>query len=160
MNAYLATTYRATAPSGAEVDLRPGCRSPELDAHLSVRGLAQWAFITACNPYSQVLTAEENRGRMAALSSELEELGFETWPGVGIGDGGDWEPEESRLVLGITEEQARAIAKRWEQNAIVVGEAGEVARVVWCLSSSKATSAECGDSSAPPPAPRPGLAEA
>ena len=53
----------------------------------------EWAFITAYNPYSRVLTNEENRIR----HNELREITkiYVTFEGERVGEDPSWEPELS-----------------------------------------------------------------
>jgi hypothetical protein len=44
---------------------------------------------------------------------------------------GDWPPEPSLLVMGISEAQAREIGAAFDQKAVVVGHCGEPVRRVW-----------------------------
>lgn len=79
----------------------------------------EWAFITAFNPYSKVLTQDENFER----HNELKELTnmYTTFEGHGIGEDPSWEPELSLLIVGITKEDSITIGNKFEQNAIVYG---------------------------------------
>ena len=52
------------------------------------------------------------------------------FPGAGEADVGDWPPEPSFLVLGISEQRAVALAERYEQAAIVVGRRNGSARLL------------------------------
>jgi hypothetical protein len=91
-----------------------------------------WAYITACNPASKELTANENNERQAQLRRELEAGGYRIYEGEGIGADPAWTPEPSFLVLGISQEDALALGTRFGQNAIVVGTSAEQAQLVWC----------------------------
>ena len=68
---------------------------------------------------------------MAELRLELFNSGFNVWGGVGKGDTGDWPPEPSFLVLGISREVATQLAAHHEQCAYVFGEVGAPAELVW-----------------------------
>jgi hypothetical protein len=129
---YLNTIYRVRAPEGT-IAIRIGEPCPALERVLEEVGAATWAFITACNPYSQTLTAEVNAQRQAQLEQMLAEAGLAMIPGEGVGIDGDWPLEASVLVLGLKREQAIAIAQVWEQNAIVYGERGGLPELVWCV---------------------------
>jgi hypothetical protein len=43
-----------------------------------------------------------------------------------------WVIQRRKTVLGITEDDAVALGGKYEQHAIVAGEMGEPARLVWC----------------------------
>ena len=127
--AYRATSYVVDGPDGAFA-LRVGETSLQLDELLTRYGKRHWAFVTACNPGSVPLSADENRGRAEELTRVVSEAGYPFRTGRGVGDG-DWLPEESLLVLGIAAEDAAALGRRFGQNAILLGEAGGPARLVW-----------------------------
>ena len=132
IRSFLRTTYRVNAGPAGAIDIRVGCASPALDDLLARHGAACWALITAWNPMSRPLPHEENRARAALLAAELRGR-YVLFDGTGIGDAGDWPPEESLLVLGIGEADAVAIALRYRQRAIVAGEPGGEPRLMECL---------------------------
>lgn len=129
--AYRRTTYRVDAPGGS-IDLRIGEASPALDALLRSEGVDCWAFVTAWNPRSEKLSIKNNRLRNIALCGELRCAGLRWWPGQGVGDGGDWPPEDSLLVLGLNAVDALALGRRHGQHAVVTGRVGECAVLRWC----------------------------
>ena len=92
----------------------------ELDDLLIKHESDKWAFITAYNPYSKVLTQDENISR----HNEMKELvsNYITFEGHGVGEDPTWEPELSLLIIGITKVEASKIGNKFEQNAIVYGE--------------------------------------
>lgn len=69
------------------------------------------AYLTACNPFSEVLSDSANAERQARLERDLEAQGWTFFPGSGEHPSGDW-PGEPR-------EEAKAFGARYEQNAIV-----------------------------------------
>jgi hypothetical protein len=132
----LVCAYRNTA---FEVDhpqrhfaIRIGKRCEPLDALLRQHGQRQWAYVTACNPYSVRLAAADNARRQSALQAYLREAGFVIYPGRGVPAEPGWQSEDSFLVLGITREQALRVGAMFEQNAIVAGEAGCAAELLLC----------------------------
>ena len=99
--------------------LRIGEGNPALDSLLLEHGNENWAFITASNPYSNLLSEGVNGARFALLKEAVKSwLYFE---GEGVGADPLWKPEQSLLILGIKENEAVEIGKSFEQNAIVVG---------------------------------------
>lgn len=118
------------APDGA-FKIRCGELSPAVDRLLTESGLNDWTYITACNPRSQQLSDEENQRRMHDLEGRLNALPCSLYHGRGVGTFGAWPPEPSLLALGLSEDQALALGKEFEQAAIVVGRRGEVARLAW-----------------------------
>lgn len=77
-------------------------------------------------------TSEPGRGFASAqaLVAKLAELGLQMLHGEGRGDLGDWPPEPSMLVLGISERTATELGRRYGQAVIVVGRRGEPARLL------------------------------
>lgn len=129
--AYEATTYWAEVGPGSRVAIRVAATAGEIDALLSRAGVETWAFITAVNPRSVRLSAAVNAERMARLAARLDDRGLAHLPGEGAGDDPAWPAEPSVLVLGIDEREAVALAREFDQHAIVVGRRGEPARLVW-----------------------------
>jgi hypothetical protein len=127
--AYRATSYVVDGPDGAFA-LRVGETSPPLDELLVRHNTRCWAFVTACNPGSLPLSAEENRGRQAELEAVVSKAGYTFFAGQGVGED-DWLPEASVLILGITPENAAALGRHFGQNAILTGEACGPARLLW-----------------------------
>ena len=129
-DAYCRTTYCANTPSGRLAIHIDQCDA-QLDLLLADHACRTWAYLTACNPGSTALSAEENERRQARLESKLRAGGWTCFAGEAVGAGGDWPPEASLLVLGIDEAAAKRLGKAFEQNAIVVGCLGKPARLVW-----------------------------
>ena len=77
------------------------------------------AFITAWNPFSQQLTAQENEERHQALIAEIKGRSLSFLPGVGQHPSSNWPGEQSVLVLGLSLEAAKTLGRRFEQNAVV-----------------------------------------
>jgi hypothetical protein len=117
LEAYKNTKYKVFEPS---LTIEIGKINQELDDLLLKYGSKNWAFITAYNPYSRVLTQDENKSR----HNEMKELvrNYLTFEGHGVGEDPSWEPELSLLIIGISKDDASKIGKKFEQNAIVYGE--------------------------------------
>ncbi len=128
--AYRATHYLVEAPVG-RLTIRIDQPHPELDSWLTDLGCHCWAYLTAHNPGSVLLSAAENRQRQAALEEEVKEAGWRFCTGEGIGIGGDWPAETSLLILDVKREQAIALAQRFGQAALLFGEVGQPAQLIW-----------------------------
>jgi hypothetical protein len=128
---YNATTYVVEGPSGTRFSIRIGQRHPDLDSWLATLAAASWAFVTACNPRSEIQIDERNEQAMAEFRAELQAGSYAFAPGYGQGDDLTWPPEPSFLILGIVREEATALAERYGQNAYVYGEPGGSAELVW-----------------------------
>lgn len=131
--AYRGTIYEAWTPGGT-IEIRIGARCPAVDALLAAHApdAPGWAYITAWNPGSRPLSREDNRARNQALERLAREACAACFTGVGRGEDGAWEPEESFLLVGIDRARALALGARFEQNAIVFGERGAAAELLWC----------------------------
>ncbi len=118
----LIEAYKNTKYKVFEVNLtiEIGKSNQELDAILAKHNANEWAFITAFNPYSRVLTDNENKIRHIELKNLTKN--YVTYEGHGVGEDPTWEPELSLLIIGISMEEASIIGKKFEQNAIVYGE--------------------------------------
>lgn len=129
--AFRGTAYWVTGHHGRRFAIRIDSRCAALDELLDAAGATAWAYVTACNPRSQVLEAGENRRRMERLEALVRGRGFTVLPGEAIADEPGWPAESSLLVLGIPESEAVEIARTFAQHAIVAGRAGAEARLVW-----------------------------
>ena len=128
--AYRATSYFVDGPAG-RFAIRVGAVSPEANALAAEQHVNTWAYLTAYNAGSVAAPAECNRARQRELEQAVTEMGFRFLRGEGKGDDGAWPAEPSLLILGIREDEAAALARRFGQAAFVFGERGETARLVW-----------------------------
>jgi Protein of unknown function (DUF3293) len=128
--AYLATTFRVEAPSG-NVDIRIGRDSMKLDALLLHLGATEWAYVTAWNPGSRLLSADLNAAAQDTMLQIIRDRRFAFYEGDGIPDTPGWVPERSVWIAGISRQYAVKIGRQFGQNAIVVGILGGVAELVW-----------------------------
>jgi hypothetical protein len=131
LEAYRRTVFVADTPHG-RLTLLVGQQCAALDTLLAARGVTTWAYVTAFNPESVPLSAEENAARQRQLERSVAELGFVSYPGEGIGDDGCWLPEPSLLILGITRDGAKQLGSAFGQLAVVYGEKGHEAELLVC----------------------------
>ena len=110
--------------------IRIGSRSARRDRLVAAFGQREWAFITAWNPGSKVLTARANHARHARLLARLDDEGLTWLGGRGHDPAGTWDAEESVFVIGCSSDRARAIGTEFGQNAVVVGVVGGTAKLV------------------------------
>lgn len=88
-------------------------------------------MITAANPYSQLLTEEENQVRNRALREELDAFSNLILPGLGRDPSSAWN-EPGWVLVATNESELIALAKKYQQNAIFrFSEKGK--QVVSCL---------------------------
>jgi hypothetical protein len=96
----------------------------KLNELLNKYNSTEWAFITAFNPYSNVLNIDENIKRHYELQRLTDR--YITFEGHGVGEDPSWEPELSLLIIGITKEDAMSIGNKFEQNAIIIGKINSI----------------------------------
>ena len=128
--AYLETTYRVLCASDP-IDIRIGVPNAALDAMLQARGVHNWAFVSASNPRSQMTPDEDNARRHGEMTRSLHAERRLFVDALGVPDHADWTPERSVLIFGIERSEALALARRWQQYAIVYARRGELPELVW-----------------------------
>ncbi len=116
IEAYKSSKYKVFEP---DIIIEIGVLNQDVDDLLIEYKSVEWAFITAYNPYSRVLTNDENRMRHEELKESTK--AYITFEGHGAGEDPAWEPELSLFIIGISKDEASLIGKRFEQNAIVFG---------------------------------------
>ena len=77
------------------------------------------AFITACNPLGELLSAEQNSDLQKQLEEEIKFRGLAYIAGEGKHPVGDWPGEPSYLVFDLSLESAKTLGRKFNQNAIV-----------------------------------------
>lgn len=129
--AYLGSEYCVEPPGGGRCCFRVGAETAELDLLLSAHApqTRAWTLITAWNPRSFLMPARENAQAQGRLARRLVELGLESWPGWGAGEG--WR-EDSLFVHGLGREEARWLGREFEQVAVVCGQPGGTVELVFC----------------------------
>ena len=96
----------------------------DVDALLEVDELdaeTPWAVITAYNPASQLRSPAENARAHTALADLLRQRGLTHLPTRARDPRGEWPDEAGFLIVRIDPEEARKIARRFTQNAILIG---------------------------------------
>ena len=127
--AYLATSYVVRTGTD-ELVVKPNQRSSDIDRLLCSLKARTAVFITACNPYSLTLSPTTNSDRHRRLKLLMRRRRLRFLEGEGRGEIGDWPPEESLFVVGVSREMANALGREWHQNAIVFVELGRTAELV------------------------------
>ncbi len=128
--AYRRTTYWVEAPDRYYA-VRIDEQHTELDAFLNSQGHRCWAVVTAFNPQSQLLPPPENRVLAEQLQHEIDAARLKSLPATATGWSGDWPPESGLLIVGISQADARDLARKFQQKALVFGESGCRARLLW-----------------------------
>ncbi|KQX74032.1 MULTISPECIES: DUF3293 domain-containing protein [Aeromicrobium] len=129
--AYRGTRYAVLGADGGTVaEALIGRHVPAVDAVLDAHGARSGVFITAWNPRSEPTHDDVNADAHARMAMALASDGLVALPHAGFGEDPAWRAEHGFFVLDLPEEQAVALAVAHEQNAVVVVERGEAARLV------------------------------
>lgn len=131
LDAYHATTYRIDY-EGQMVTFRVGVPAPAVDQIVAALHGTSWIFISAGNPYSQLLPERENQQRHALLIQMLTVFGHRFWEGLGIPDGTEWPVEQSLFILDMPLPKASALGHIFDQNSYIFGRIGEPPRFIHC----------------------------
>ena len=119
LKAYKSACYEVQIDTATLV-MRVGQPLPAaLKVYFQANGIGMAAFISAANPLSRPLTAEDNAGRHTQLQRALHKLDVLWLPGYGRDPVGVWGAEASVLALGLGRAQAMQLAERFEQNAYI-----------------------------------------
>ncbi len=127
LNAYKETEYIVPV---LDLTIRIGEENKLLDNVQDKYFSVNWAFISAENPRSNLLSDEENSLRSDLLENAIKQSGRPYFIGYGKGKG-DWKPEKSFLVLKTSKIEAIDIfGIPFEQNAIVIGQIRKAAKLL------------------------------
>ena len=116
--AYEATDYRVLLDSRT-ITLRIGIYSPEFERFNGEFGSGNCLFITAWNPFSEVLSEADNHARHQELLAFVNARDWHYWPGHGVDPLGEWPGEDSLLVAGVDRAESLKLLEYFEQNAAV-----------------------------------------
>lgn len=131
IEAYKATNFHVSADTPFILNI-----SVESSALKNIYDLYQVktaAFITAFNPFGELLAIEENAIRNKKLRDELNNLDLKFIAGFGQDPLGQWPGEESYLILDLTLSMAKELGTKYGQNAIVWCEADAVPELVFLI---------------------------
>jgi hypothetical protein len=93
----------------------------QLDDLLIKNNCTTYAFITAHNPLSKLLSENENKILHEQLIAFIKKSEYNYLEGYGEGTGG-WPNETSLLILGMRKEEAIACGVKFNQKAIIFGQ--------------------------------------
>tara|TARA_Y100001934_G_C12383375_1_gene794000 strand:- start:3415 stop:3840 length:426 start_codon:yes stop_codon:yes gene_type:complete len=114
--AYIKTHYIVLHEK--QFTLRIGKRSNNLLEIFKEQGVNCGAFVTACNPYSRIVSPEINTKLLSELYSILSN-DYMVISGIAKDPESKWPLEKSFMVLGISMEDAMNIGRSFNQNALV-----------------------------------------
>ncbi|MFE0386835.1 DUF3293 domain-containing protein [Streptomyces bungoensis] len=121
------TVHVAPRPSGTAEGFFP-----------EAAGSATVHVITAWNPLGRTESDDFNARAQAQLLDEVRRRGLTWWPAVG-GDADGTHSEESVAVIGLSDTAARALGRRFHQDAIFAWKPGSW-RVLACAGSAESVS--------------------
>ena len=129
---YLATDY-VVDDLPASFTIKLGEANDQLNDFLDRGVISSWAFLTAWNPRSTPLNADENYARQHELLKFLRSNSYHFLHGRGVGTDPAWEPEESLFIIDIERSAAIEIGRQFDQNAILWGVNGREPELIWCF---------------------------
>lgn len=127
--AYRATLYCVNGVSPPFL-LRIDEPSADLAACHRAAGVECSAFITAWNPASELKSPTENADAQSRLESRLRAGGYRLIEGLGLDPTGQWEGEESFLVLAMERASACEVGLEFSQNSCIWAGFDAVPRLV------------------------------
>ena len=128
--AFIATAYFAFLP-GMTAQIRIGKISDKLDQWLESNGYSTWSFITPYNPQGHIVSGGGNASRYNDLVNITRQRNWGTVPAEAKSDTGDWPAELGLIVFDVVIDEVEALAVFFNQLAIVRGNIGAPARLIW-----------------------------
>lgn len=104
--------------------------SSELLNLYSLNSHSSCVFITACNPFSEVLKNEENILLQSKLQKYLTDENLSYLAGEGKHPSGNWDGESSFLVFGLGIEESKKLGNELKQNAIIWCDSDAIPKLV------------------------------
>lgn len=120
--AFLNTTYRIL--NNPDINIKINNIIPELN-HLN-----SWAYLTAWNPFPEILTLNENQKRNEQLKEDIQIMGLNFIPGIGISEDLQWS-EESFFIENISLDNSKKLATKYGQLAFVFANKNETAALIY-----------------------------
>jgi hypothetical protein len=129
--AYRATSYLLHL-RGETIRLRVDHPSPEFISFLEHVECEQWAFISAVNPGSELLTEAANAGRHRRFLATVSAQKLIYFAGDAVPDTANWPIEPGLLLLHIDLEKALALAREFGQSAFLAGQGNDAPGLHYC----------------------------
>ncbi|WP_061145252.1 nitrile hydratase accessory protein [Caballeronia arvi] len=131
LDAYRAAIYRIDGVDGRpDIDMKVGVANAAVVSLLAHREVASAVFVTAFNPFGEVLAPDENARRLRSLVEYVGALGLRALPGAGVDPMNVWIAEASLFVLGATPDTADVLMTAFAQNAVVYVDRAGVPRLL------------------------------
>lgn len=116
IDAYMATEFQS---SDRSLVMRVGEVCEELSAAFTQFAVSSAAFVTAMNPYSKIVSDDQNAAAHDSLIKTLESAQIPFFGAFGVDPSGRWPSEEGVIAFGLDLEAAIIFGTDFEQNAIV-----------------------------------------
>lgn len=117
IQAYTLTNYNVLGEKPFVLNI--GSLSPEMRDLFSELDCSGAAYLTAWNPYSQSTDASKNHELQSLLAEDFVLRNWKFIEGYGKDAQGEWPAEPSYLVFGLSFDEAKGLANKFEQNAFV-----------------------------------------
>lgn len=127
--AYRNTNY-CVRDTGQEFVLRIGVESNDIRKLLSAHAATVAVFITAWNPFGNVLDNAANDDANLILKKDLEVMTGIVLAGYGCSPNERWR-EDSFLAVPVSRKAAIGLCGKYKQNAVVFIEADGVPELIW-----------------------------
>jgi hypothetical protein len=114
IQAYAETEFKVAADN---ITVKVGTHNPALEQLLTKYNTECAAIITAYNPHSIPLTLEQNIALNGRLLYDISHHDIILC--TGIHPSNEWPPESGYIILGISQDYATTLAKKYSQNAYV-----------------------------------------
>lgn len=125
---YKNTNYIILDP---EISLQCDRTNATMDEFMLKLGKRSWTFISAANPESLIQSAKINAWQNTNLEIDIATSGLHYAYAIGKAKEGDWPEEPSFVVFDLGLDSAMKLARKYNQNAILVGRLDKVARLQW-----------------------------
>ena len=119
VNSYRVAHYRVVITNMISFIIKIKKKSADLLLLMEKHHQYTAVYITAYNSRGKQTDRNINMRSQKALLGEIIRTGLPYWDGFGEDPTGAWKSEPSFLVLGMTQEEAEALGRKYSQNAIV-----------------------------------------
>lgn len=128
LQAYIRSDYRLLRTN---ISIKINQLNPHLDSFLIDNNGYSWVFISAENPQSFRLSKAKNQKRYEQLLEIAKVNDYRYWEGLGEGNTKEWPAESSLLILDLPKEEILALARRFDQKAVVIGQLNQKSELLF-----------------------------